>query len=429
MKKIYKKNIFSVFLIFNVLLIFLNLFLIQFLIQKNDFNQKKIIQTTIQTTINEKVLQKKPPLSIQKTQSYTSRSLNPTSFLKKNPNLTQTRERTYSHLCDDQSETNTIKIFKQTAPLVASIHNIKFKVNPLSFLFNQEDFSIRKSGGSGILWSHQYIVTNAHVVANANEIFVTLRGRENYKAEIIGVEHRKDLAVLKIKARKHPSLTFVHRLADSSKTLVGQKTLAIGSPFGLDYTLTQGIVSALGRTIPSNIQGITIRNVIQTDAAINPGNSGGPLLDSCGRMLGINTAIHSSSEGIGFAVPSNTVKRMVSQIINYKRVIQPGIGIFLLDKSYSSYLNVPGLIIKEVKPNSPAKRAGLIGLTQDKNAFTQIGDVITHVDGIKINSFDDFYNIINEKTIGEKITITALRGGLIKNKRNVQVQLTDISDL
>lgn len=331
--------------------------------------------------------------------------------------------------CASSSERNTIEIFSQTAPLVAFIHSIKFKINFFSF-FNDEP-SIQKGEGSGILWKDQYIVTNYHVIEGAHEIYVTLRGSQTHPAKVLGIEPKKDLAVLGIKAPKTSKITFAHRTADSSKVLVGQKALAIGNPFGLDYTLTVGVISALGRSIPALEGGITIRDVLQTDASINPGNSGGPLIDSCGRLLGINTAIFSrkgnASSDIGFAIPSHTVKRVVNQIIKYGKVKQPGIGIIPFRGIMRSYLKVSGLVIRSIVSGSPADKANLEGLSYRQNRLF-IGDVIVKIDDTNIKDFDDFYNELDKKSLGQVVLFTVLKGGQQNRKTLLRIPLVDVSN-
>lgn len=350
------------------------------------------------------------------------------SFQKmaKNSNFHNKRS-SFSHTCSLPSEENTVQVFSQIAPLVTFIHSIKFKINLFSFFDNRP--SVHKGEGSGILWRDQYVVTNYHVIEDAHEIYVTLKGSETHLAKILGVEPKKDLAVLKINAKETSKITFAHRMADSSKLLVGQKALAIGNPFGLDYTLTVGVISALGRVIPAVEGGVTIRDVIQTDASINPGNSGGPLLDSCGRLVGINTAIVSrrgASSDIGFAIPSNTVRRVVSQIIKYGRVRQPGIGIIPFRGIMRRYLNLSGLVIQNVVPHSPADKAGIRGLSYGSNRI-RIGDIIVQVGNKKVEDYDDFYNAVEGKRLGEIVSFTVLKEGKKHLKQVIKIPLVDVS--
>lgn len=201
--------------------------------------------------------------------------------------------------------------------------------------------------------------------------------------------------------------------------LVGQKAIAIGNPFGLDHTLTVGSVSAIGRSMQS-VGGVTIRDMIQTDAAINPGNSGGPLLDNRGFLLGINTAIYSqsgSSAGIGFAVPSNTVERVVEQIIKFGKVIQPGIGIQRLEDSIARYLGIEGVIIGKVAKDSPAAKAGLRGTQRSVYGEISLGDIIVGLDGKKVRNYDDLYNALEHKKAGESVDIKLIRNNKVMTKK------------
>jgi S1-C subfamily serine protease len=233
--------------------------------------------------------------------------------------------------------------------------------------------------GSGFVWDNQgHIVTNFHVVENANSLTVTLSDHASYDAEIVGVEPSKDIAMLRIETRT--SKLKPVKIGSSTNLLVGQKVVAIGNPFGLDQTLTTGVVSALGRQIKAG-NGRTIQDVIQTDAAINPGNSGGPLLNSNGELIGINTAIISpsgSSAGIGFAVPVNTVSRVGPQLIKFGKVIRPGLGVQLLSNNefYAHRLGIEGVIIESVQRGSAAYRAGLRGLQTNRFGDSVLGDVI-----------------------------------------------------
>ena len=223
-------------------------------------------------------------------------------------------------------EENTIAVFKSAAPSVVFVTNIAVRQDVYL-----DEFAIPQGSGSGFLWDREgHIVTNYHVVAGGNAFLVTLKDHTELPARLVGYEPRKDIAVLKVEAR--PEKLKPLPLGDSASLQVGQGTLAIGNPFGLDNTLTSGIVSALNRQVRS-IGDVTIRDMIQTDAAINPGNSGGPLLDSSGNLIGMNMVIYSpsgASAGIGFAVPVNTIKRIVPQLIAYGHTVAPGIGITVL---------------------------------------------------------------------------------------------------
>jgi len=229
-----------------------------------------------------------------------------------------------------------------------------------------------------------------------------------------------DIAILKLK--QLPANLKPIELASSSQLQVGQKAIAIGNPFGLDHTLTTGIISALGRSI-RGAGGIKIRDMIQTDASINPGNSGGPLLDSGGRIIGMNTVIYSnsgSSAGVGFAIPSDTISTTVPQLIKYGKVVRPVLGIVILSDSYKQRFGITsGIVIQQVMAGGPAAASGLRGL-QEQNYRLYLGDIITHLDGKAVNSLTELYYILNEYKPGDKVKLKLLRGG---NKK-AEVELT-----
>ena len=318
-------------------------------------------------------------------------------------------------------EENTIKVFSEAAPSVVFVTNIAVERNVF-----MDEFAMPAGAGSGFLWDREgHVVTNFHVVQGGDAFLVTLKDHTALQAVLVGAEPRKDIAVLKVQA---PAAKLRPIPVGSSENLqVGQSALAIGNPFGLDNTLTTGVVSALGRQV-QGIGGVAIRDMIQTDAAINPGNSGGPLLDSGGRLIGMNTIIYSrsgSSAGIGFAVPVSFIKRIVPQLIKYGKVIQPGLGVSVLTEreKYSILGDVDGVVIRSLTPNSPAARAGLLGIHQDAAGRLALGDVIIAVDGRKVNDFDNLYNTLDLKKVGDTVSVTVLRAGL---KRTVSVELVNI---
>ena len=213
-------------------------------------------------------------------------------------------------------------------------------------------------------------------------------------------------------------------IGKSKDLIVGQKAMALGNPFGLDHSISSGIISALGRKM-SGVGGVTIEDMIQTDSAINPGNSGGPLIDSSGKVIGVNTMILSSSggnAGVGFAVPIDTVGRIVPQIIQHGEVIRPGLGIALLEERFRSYfLNVKeGVIVKYVDPRHPAHAAGLRGITKDRRGRYYLGDVILSIDGQKTANYDDIYHILDKKKVGDRVTVTVSRD---KKVMDIQTRL------
>jgi S1-C subfamily serine protease len=281
---------------------------------------------------------------------------------------------------------------------------------------------VPSGSGSGFIWDNQgHIVTNFHVVANAKQLNVALQDQRTFKATIVGAEPRKDIAVLRIKAP--PDALQPIRVPQKSIELeVGQKVIAIGNPFGLDHTLTTGVISALGREV-QGAGGVTIRDMIQTDAAINPGNSGGPLLDSTGQLIGMNTMIYSQSgawAGIGFAVPVNTILRIVPQIIRTGRAEQVGLGIHIdPNAKLERRLRLRGVIILGVQDGSPAHKAGLRGITEEIDRLV-LGDVIVAINDKPINSYDDLYNELDQKNAGDTVKVTVVRQD---KKVTVELQL------
>jgi S1-C subfamily serine protease len=266
--------------------------------------------------------------------------------------------------------------------------------------------------GSGFLWDDAgHVVTNYHVVHGAQSLKVTLRDQKVFDAKIVGAEPRKDIAVLKIEAPK-TSLVPI-KLANPKDPLdVGQKTIAIGNPFGLDHTLTTGVISALGRQV-QGAGGVTIKDMIQTDAAINPGNSGGPLLDSAGHLIGMNTMIFSksgASAGIGFAVPVTTIARVVPQLIKHGRVEQVGFGVSIdPSQRIERRLGLRGVLIIAVLKGGPAQKAGLRGIQRTPDGGLTLGDVIVAVNDKPVTDYDDLYQILDERKAGDKVTIKIRR--------------------
>ena len=260
------------------------------------------------------------------------------------------------------------------------------------------------------MWDENgYIVTNFHVVQNAQAAEVTLADGSTWRARPVGVEPDNDLAVLKIDApRKH---LLPISVGSSSGLEVGQKVFAIGNPFGLDQTLTTGVISGLGREIES-VMRRPIQGVIQTDAAINPGNSGGPLLDSAGRLIGINTAIFSPSgayAGIGFAVPVDVANRIVPQLIRYGKVEKPVLGITIADDNVVRRFGFEGVLILSVIPGSPADEAGLLPTRRDVRGEIELGDIIVAIDNKKTSESKDLFRILDSRKIGDTVRLTVRR--------------------
>jgi S1-C subfamily serine protease len=277
------------------------------------------------------------------------------------------------------------------------------------------DFDVQnvpEGTGSGFVWDDGgHIVTNFHVIRNATAAKVTIFDQKSpttYNASLVGYYADKDIAVLKIgapKSRLHPI-----KVGTSEDLQVGQYVYAIGNPFGLDQTLTTGIISALGREIQSVTQ-VPIKNVIQTDAAINPGNSGGPLLDSSGRLIGINTAIYSpsgSSAGIGFAIPVDEVNRVVTQIIRSGKVTRPVVGIETWPEQLTRQQGLTGVLVKSVRPGGPADKGGMQG-TRSEGGEVKLGDLIVAIDGKAIKRAKDLLAELDNHKPGDKITVTVER--------------------
>lgn len=319
----------------------------------------------------------------------------------------------YAAVLDDLSpnERNTVEVFQNFSPKVVYVHRLATVVNHF-----YERMQVPAGAGSGIIWDAEgHIVTNFHVIDGADNIAVTI-GTLTVPAKLIGAEPRKDLAVLSIQSSKALSLlkAFIpFELTHTSGLLVGQKTIAIGNPYGLDHTLTVGVISALGRQVLGP-GGVTIRDMIQTDASINPGNSGGPLLDHKGRLIGLNTAIYSntgSSAGIGFAVPADDVQRIASQIIKNGRIVLSGIGVQVIEPHVAHRLGIKtGLLVGSVLPNTPAQQVGIQGSFR-RNGVLHLGDIIIGLNGHPIKDYDIFYNLLEKIKVGETISLAVLRGG------------------
>ncbi|MCC2642521.1 MAG: Peptidase HtrA family [Nitrospira sp.] len=304
-------------------------------------------------------------------------------------------------------EQATIAVFERATQSVVFIANTSMQRDPWSFNL----FEVPQGSGTGFVWSRQgHIVTNYHVIYGAGAITVTLADQTEQKAKVIGVDPDHDIAVLQIQA---PEAALQPMTIGHSHSLrVGQKVLAIGNPFGLDHTLTTGVVSALGRTIKS-VNNRTIEGVIQTDAAINPGNSGGPLLDSAGRLIGMNTQIMSPSgafAGIGFAVPVDTVSRIVPELIKHGKLIRPGLGISLVPDSMARRWGVQGVIIGKVGRGSAAELVGLRGVRETRGGRIELGDIIVGVDGKQVRTVDDLMDRMEEHKVGDQVTIEYIRG-------------------
>jgi S1-C subfamily serine protease len=307
-------------------------------------------------------------------------------------------------------ERNSMQVFEHARPSVVFVTNEQLQRDPRSW----DIMSVPAGSGTGFVWSADgYIVTNYHVVEGANKVMITLQDQTSWPAKVVGLAPERDLAVLKIIApnEKLSALS----LGDSSQLTVGRKVLAIGNPFGLDATLTTGVVSALGREIESPNQR-KIGNVIQTDAAINPGNSGGPLLNSQGQLIGVNTMIYSpsgASAGIGFAIPVNTVKDVVPQLIKNGRIIRPVIGFESAPEQWALQSGIEGLPILRVFNNSPAQQAGLQGVSRNNWGQLVLGDVVVAINGKLTPNNDTYMSILETHKPGDTVELQLVRAGQV----------------
>jgi S1-C subfamily serine protease len=313
-------------------------------------------------------------------------------------------------------EKSTIALFREASPSVVHITVIAVQRD----LFTLNLYQIPEGTGSGFVWDNSgNIITNFHVIQNADAAQVTLADQSTWKARRVGAAPDKDLAVLRIDA---PANKLRAIPVGTSKDLqVGQSVFAIGNPFGLDQSLTTGVISALGREIES-VTRRPIQGVIQTDAAINPGNSGGPLLDSAGRLIGVNTAIYSpsgASAGIGFAIPVDTVNRIVPELIRSGKVTRPGMGIQIAEDQLAERLGVKGVLVVEVVQGSAAAKAGLRPTRREASGRVRLGDVVTAIDGKKIESSNELFLLLEKYKIGDNINVSLLREG-----KAVQVKVT-----
>jgi S1-C subfamily serine protease len=306
----------------------------------------------------------------------------------------------------NEDERSTIELFRAASPSVVFITSIAIRRD----VWTLNPVEIPAGSGSGFVWDTKgHIVTNFHVIQNANAAEVTLADHTTWKATLIGAAPEKDLAVLHIDAPAsglHPI-----PVGTSSDLQVGQTVLAIGNPFGLDQSLTTGIISALGREIESRTQ-VPIRDVIQTDAAINPGNSGGPLLDSSGSLIGVNTAIASpsgASAGVGFAIPVDTVHWVVPDLIQNGKLVRPALGVQIASNPVAESLGVEGVLVLEVVAGSGAEAAGIRPTRRAASGRVVLGDVIVAVDGEAVENGSDLALTLEKKRVGDKVKVTVMR--------------------
>jgi len=319
-----------------------------------------------------------------------------------------------------EEERRGIEVYRRASRSVVHITTSALRRN---FFF--ETFEVPQGAGTGFFWDRDgHVVTNYHVVEGANQFEVRLGDHSDWPAELVGVAPEKDLAVLRIAAPR--GVLEPLPLGESGGLLVGQRVLAVGNPFGLDQTLTVGVVSALGRELRSPA-GRVIRDVIQTDAAINPGNSGGPLLDSRGRLIGVNTAIYSpsgASAGIGFAIPVDTVRRLVPQLIEYGAPIEPGIeGLTFLSDRQAAYFGLDGVVVRDVGRGTAADELGLAGIGVDRRNRYVLGDTIVAIDGEPVQSVDRLRDRFDAVGVGGTVRLTVERGG---RTRELEVELEQL---
>jgi S1-C subfamily serine protease len=308
-------------------------------------------------------------------------------------------------------ERSTIELFEQARDSVVFITTRSL----VRDFWTRDVFSVPRGSGSGFIWDDAgHVVTNWHVVQNASEAMVKLADGRSYKAALVGASPAHDIAVMRIGVGfgRPPPVP----LGTSLDLKVGQKVFAIGNPFGLDWTLTTGIVSALDRSLGGN-NGRTIEHLIQTDAAINPGNSGGPLLDSAGRLIGINTAIYSpsgASAGIGFAVPVDTVNRVVPQLIRHGQYLRATLGIEVddsLNERLKQQLGVKGVVVLRVAPGSAADQAGMQGATISRDGVIVPGDIILSIDETPVESVGKLLARLDQYQVGDTVRVTISRKG------------------
>jgi len=308
-----------------------------------------------------------------------------------------------------EDEQNNISVFKS-----ATVSTVHITTLETTRSLNSADVTqVPKGTGTGFIWDELgHVVTNYHVIQGANAAAVTLSDQSTWKAALVGAFPDRDLAVLRIDAPKAKLKPIT--VGSSRDLLVGQKVYAIGNPFGLDQTLTTGIISALNREIESITQR-TIRGVIQTDAAINPGNSGGPLLDSAGRLIGVNTAIYSpsgASAGIGFAIPVDEVNRIVPRVIRDGKFIRPALGIHAAPPQLHDSLGLPnGVAIVGVVPRGPADAAGIKSFERNAAGDIVAGDLVVALAGKPVGGLDELLAALEQHLPGETVTLTVLRAG------------------
>lgn len=327
-----------------------------------------------------------------------------------------------SNVTDEQ---NNIEVYRALSPGVVFIQSTSYARDFFGFVEPQQG-----SGSGSILDQQGNILTNYHVIADAQKLTVSMGGKKNFPAVVVGRDPDTDLAVIRLTEKPPGPLTVVP-MGDSDKLVVGQKVLAIGNPFGLDRTLTTGVISGLQRPIRARNNRL-IEGAIQTDASINPGNSGGPLLDSRGRMIGINSQILSpsgSSAGVGFAVPVGIAKRVVPQLLQYGAVRRPKLGISTRDvDTIRAQVDLPvsdGVLIVQVARGSGAAAAGLRGMQQTEMGDFELGDIIVGINNEKVANSDDLFRVLDKYQIGQTVQVQIWRDG---QRMSVPVRLMESPD-
>ncbi len=322
-------------------------------------------------------------------------------------------------------EQNNIEIYRTLSPGVVNINSTSYARDLFGFVEPQEG-----SGSGAILDQSGNILTNYHVVERAQKLTVSFGGQKNYAATVVGGDPDTDLAVIRLVEKPREPLTVIP-LGDSDRLVVGQKVLAIGNPFGLDRTLTTGVISGLQRPIRAR-NNRQIEGAIQTDASINPGNSGGPLLDSHGRLIGINSQILSpsgASAGVGFAVPVNIARRIIPQLISSGKVLRPKLGVTTRNvEALKNQVELPvseGVLIWQVAAGGAAASAGLRGLTQTEDGDVELGDIIVAIDSDKVGNADDLFRVLDKHKVGDTVRVEIVRNG---RRTSVPVRLTEGPD-
>ena len=327
-------------------------------------------------------------------------------------------------------ERETIELFNKAKGSVVYITNVAVRRDAYTLNLTETP----QGAGSGIVWDTKgHIVTNYHVIDKANALKVTIgtdiATQKVYDANVVGFDDDKDIAVLELldpEARRDAKPLTIGR---SSEASVGQRVFAIGNPFGLDHTLTTGVISGLGREIQSGNTGRPIDGIIQTDAAINPGNSGGPLINSSGQLIGINTAIYSASgtsSGVGFALPSDMVSGIVDQLIRFGRVTRPILGISFAPDGALDQLGLGGVLVLDAREGGPAWRAGVRSTSRDESGRLILGDIIIELAGEQIQDSSDLYRTLDKLTVGDIVELKLIRG---VDKVTTNIELDDVKDM